>query len=73
MEMYLIYNEQTKGFYAVDKNPRGYAWKDFEKAYIFRGPNARSRAYTQKRELLQIQGYSQLKVKKYNLKEVEDV
>lgn len=74
MYIYVIYNEHTNKYWAKSKSDqRGYAWVDFDKATQFRGENARGPAYSQRRGLLNEQGYAKIVVKKYALTEVKDV
>lgn len=73
-ELYVVYDNHRKMYFQRSNKPNLYAeWVPLDEAIIYRGENARSRAYSSLQFLRNEQRFANLTVKKFSLYETEDI
>lgn len=73
MIVYIIHNKQLKKWFCSDNSVKGYRWSNMEEATMWIGENKRSPAYSARRKLLNEQGYSEIEVQKYEMRQIKDI
>ncbi len=72
----MLFNNHTKSWFMKTESsaryPKGYGWVKQEEGTLYKGVDSRDAAFRQRRSLLAQQGYSDIKIKKFKLVEVED-